>query len=208
MTLGLVTGFPFACRTATFHLARLSAREDAERDWKAGDAIWYARPEDPLPFGASTGCYSVDTGLRIQSFKPGVTAGIYCKAYRAVVPRKLAHYGPTNKLKSLCTEADVRDWIKSGRFRRAERLPLTQGRAEIWLNGYKVRDATINVSSFRGEASRFLYYAHIPEKADALVVITDDAIWVFANTGDLLQSIDFETYQSMGISESALAPHP
>lgn len=39
------------------------------------------------------------------------------------------------------------------------------------------------------------------------MVITDDSIWIFAKTGELLQSIDFETYRQMGIAEDVLIGH-
>jgi hypothetical protein len=204
--LAVAASFPFACRAAAFQAARSSARADAERDWANGRAIWYVRRGDPEAFGSSEECYSVDNGLKTEAVKPGVTAAIYCDVYREVVTRKLSEFGPADKIKDLGTKADLNAWIKSGRFQRAHSFPLKQGTAEISLKGYNVNGYG-NVACFRGEPSTFLYYATIPEKKDALVVITDDSIWIFAKTGELLQSIDFETYRQMGIGEEVLIGH-
>lgn len=204
--VALAVSFPFACRAAVFHAARASAAADAERDWASGRAIWYVRRGDPETFGASGDCYSVDNGLKTETVKPGVTAAIYCEAYSDVVRRKLSMFGPADKIKDLCTKADLNGWIKAGRFHRAESFPLKQGAAEISLKGYSVKGYG-NVACFRGEPSAFLYYATIPEKKDALVVITDDSIWILDKTGELLQSIDSETYGQMGITEDALIGH-
>jgi hypothetical protein len=204
--LALAASFPLACRAATFQAARLNARADAERDWASGRAIWYVRRGNPEAFGASGDSYSVDNGLKTETVKPGVTAAIYCDAYQKVVRRKLSEFGPADKIKDLCTKADLNAWIKAGRFQRVQSFPLKQGAAEISLKGYNVKGYG-NVACFRGEPSAFLYYATIPEKKDALAVITDDSIWIFAKTGELLQSIDFETYRQMGITEDILIGH-
>jgi hypothetical protein len=204
--LGLAAGFPFAYRAAAFQAARSSARGDADRDWANGRAIMFVRRGDPEAFGTSDDCYNVDTGLKTEEMRPGVTAGIYCDAYQAVVARKLAEFGPTEKTKDLCTKADLNAWIKAGRFQEVHSFPLKQGVTEISPKGYNVRGYN-NVACFRGEPSTFLYCATIPEKRDALVVITDDCIWVFAKTGELLQSIDSLTYHQMGITESVLKTH-
>jgi hypothetical protein len=206
VVLAFAVSFPFACRAVSFQAARSSAKVDAERDWASGRAIWYVRRGDQEAFGASGGCYSVDNGLKTEAVKPGVTAAIYCDAYRDVVKRKLSEFGPAGKIKDLCTKADLNVWIKAGRFQRVQSFPLTQGAAEISLKGYNVKGFG-NVACFRGEPSAFLYYATIPEKKDALVVITDDSVWIFDKTGELLQSIDFETYRQMGISEAVLIGH-
>ena len=204
--LALAVGFPFACRAAAFRAARASARADAERDWASGRAIWYVRRGDPEAFGTSGECYSVDNGLKTEAPKPVVSAAIYCDSYREVVRLKLSEFGPADKIKDLCTKADLIAWIKAGRFQRVQAFPLKQGAAEISLKGYNIKGYG-NVGCFRGEPSAFLFYATIPEKKDALVVITDDSIWVFDKTGELLQSIDFETYRQMAISEDILIGH-
>jgi hypothetical protein len=205
VVLGMAVAFPFAYRASAFQVGRSNALANAERDWASGQAIWYVRRGEPESFGASPGCYSVETGLRVESFSPGVAAGVYCEAYRAEIARKLAQNGKTQKVKDLCTQADLQAWIRGGRFKRADSLPVKQGAAEISLKGYNVKGAVNNVASFRGEPSKFLYYAAVPEKKDALVVATDDSIWVFAKSGELIQSVDFETYRRMGITEDVLA---
>ena len=40
-----------------------------------------------------------------------------------------------------------------------------------------------------------------------MAVITDDSIWIFTESGQLLQSIDYETYCQIGITEAALLAH-
>jgi hypothetical protein len=203
--VGLAVAFPFTYRAVAFQAAREAGRANAERDWAQGKALWYTNRSDPAMFGASgDGCYSVANGLMTEMMKPGVTATVYCEAYRAVVVQKFAQSGPADKVKDLSTEAELQTWIKGGRFRRVESFPLKQCSTEISLRGYKISSGG---ACFRGEPSKFLYSAIIPEKKNALVVISDDSIWIFAESGQLLQSVDYETYQQMGITEDVLLAH-
>jgi hypothetical protein len=195
--------FPFACRAGVFYAAWRSGCADAEQAWADGNAIYFVDPEGVVGFGVEEGCFDVRTGLRVERVRPGVTTAIYCAAYRSVVERKLAQAGPVKKA-DLCTENDLSSWIKSGRFRKVRTFPLKQGHVEITPTGYRVNGAAHNAGLFRGEASKFLYYATVPEKENDLVVITDDDVLVFANSGDLLQSVDYETYRRMNITESTL----
>lgn len=204
--LGLAAGFPLAYRVIAFYAARSTAQFDAEHDWANGHAIWFVGRDEPEAFGASEECYSVENGLKVERVRPGATAAIYCNAYRRVVARKLAQHGPTDKVKDLCTREELQAWISGGRFQPVKTFPLRQGSAEITLKGYNV-SGNNNVACFRGEPSKFLYSAIISEKKNALVAITDDSIWIFAKTGELLQSIDFETYRQMGITENVLFTH-
>jgi len=203
--LCLAVAFPFACRAIVFQKARADGRADAERDWAHGEALWYVRRSDPAMFGASgDGCYSVANGLKTEMIGRGVTATVYCEAYRATIARKLAQSGPIDKGKDLSTEAELQAWIKEGRFRRVESFPLRRGTTEISPSGYRISNGQ---ACFRGEPSKFLFYAIIPEKKNAMAVITDDSIWIFAESGQLLQSIDYETYRQMGITEDILLSH-
>jgi len=203
--LCLAVAFPFAGRAIVFQKARANGRENAERDWAHGEALWYMRRSEPATFGASgDGCYSVANGLKTETIRPGVTTTVYCEAYRATIEQKLAQSGPTDKVKDLSTEAELQAWIKESRFRRVESFPLKRGTTEISPNGYKI---STGQACFRGEPSKFLFYAIIPEKKNAMAVITDDSIWIFAESGQLLQSIDYETYRQMGITEDILLSH-
>jgi len=203
--LGFAAAFPFACRTIEFHTARVVARAKAERDWANGEAVWYIRRDDPAMFGADGGdTYSVANGLKTNRMRPGVTATVYCEAYRAAVEQKLAQFGPTAKIKDLVTESELQAWIREGRFKRVESFPLKQGTTEITLSGYKI---STGQGCFRGEPSKFLYSANVPEKKNALVVINDDSIWIFTEIGQLLQSVDYDDYSKMGISEAVLIAH-
>ena len=203
--LGLTVAFPFVCRAMVFQAARADGRADAERDWAQDKAIWYMRRDDPGMFGASgADDYSVANGLRTENMRPGVTSTVYCEAYRAVVEQKLAQSGPADKVKDLFTKAELQTLIKGGRFRRVESFPLKQGTAEISLGGYKTSSGP---ACYKGEPSKFLYCATVPEKKDALVVISDDGIWIFTESGQLLQSIDYESYRQMGITEDAMLAH-
>lgn len=132
--MALAVVFPFACREIVFQNARAVGRVDAKRDWAQGKAIWYARRSDPAMFGASgDGCYSVATGLKTERERPGVTATVYCEAYRAVVEQKLAQSGTTDTVKDLFAETELEALIKGGQFRRVESFPLKQGTTEISL---------------------------------------------------------------------------
>ncbi|MGA2242316.1 MAG: hypothetical protein ABSH11_09805 [Verrucomicrobiota bacterium] len=202
---GLAVAFPFTYRAVAFQAARATGRANAERDWSKGEALWYTLRSDPAMFGASgDGCYSVANGLKTERMRPGVTATVYCEAYRAVVERKLEQFGPAEKIKDLSAEAELQTWIKDGRFRRVESFPLKQGSTEISLSGYKTSSGQ---ALFRGEPSKFLFYAIIPEKKNVMVVISNDSIWIFAESGQLLQSVNYETYHQMGITEDVLLTH-
>lgn len=203
--LGLAVAFPFVWRAMIFRGARADGRADAERDWAQGSAIWYMRRSDPPIFGASgADDYSVANGLRTEEMKPGVTSTVYCEAYRAVVEGKLAQFGPTDKIRDLFTEAELQSLIKEGRFKRVETFPLKQGTTEISPSGYKTSSGP---ACYSGEPSKFVYCAIVPEKKNALVIINDDSIWIFAESGQLLQSIDDDSYRQMGITEDAMLVH-
>jgi hypothetical protein len=205
VVLGFALAFPFACRTIEFRTARAEGRAKAEQDWANGEAVWYMRRDDPVMFGADgDNTYSVANGLKTDRMRPGVTATVYCEAYRATVEQKLAQFGPTAKVKDLATEAELQTWIKEGRFRRVESFPLKQGTTEITLGGYKTSNGQ---ALFRGEPCKFLYSANVPEKKNALVVINDDSIWIFTESGQLLQSFDYDSYTQVGITEAALLAH-
>jgi len=47
----------------------------------------------------------------------------------------------------------------------------------------------------------------LPEKKNALVVINDQSIWIFAKDGQLLQSIDYSEYPEMKLTEDTFATH-
>jgi len=203
--LCLAASFPFACRAIVFHLARVQAHADADRDWAKGEAIWYVKRGDPAMFGASgDGCYSVVNGLKTDMMKPGVTVNVYCEAYRSAVEQKLAQSGPTDKIKDLFTEAELQSWIKNAQFRRVESFPLKQGSTEITLKGFQSSNGR---GCWFGEPSKFLYCAVVPEKKNALVAINDQSIWIFAEDGQLLQSIDYDEYPQMKITEDTLTAH-
>lgn len=203
--LGLAVTFPFAYRTIDFHAARVDGRAKAERDWANGEAVWYMKRDDPAMFGADGGnTYSVANGLKTERMKPGVTAAVYCEAYRAAVGQKLAQFGPTEKVKDLFTEAELQALIKGGRFKQVESFPLKQGTTEITLSGYKI---STGQACFRGTPSKFLYSANIAEKKNALVVINDDNIWIFTGDGQLLQSVDYDDFLKKDSTEADLIAH-
>jgi hypothetical protein len=203
--LGVAVAFPFASRAIVFHTARVQAQADAERDWAKGEAIWYVKRGDPAMFGASgDGCYGVVNGLKTEMMRPGVTANFYCEAYRAVIEQELAQSGATDKIKDLFNEGELQSWIKNAQFRRVESFPLKQGITEITLKGFQ---STTGRGCYFGEPSKFLYCAVIPEKKNALVVINDQNIWIFAGSGQLIQSIDYNGYPELKITEDALKAH-
>jgi hypothetical protein len=198
----LAVAFPFTCRAIAFQDARASGRADAERDWAHGNAIWYMRWSEPAMFGASgNGCYSLTNGLKTETMRPGVTSNVYFEAYRAVIERKLAQFGPPNTVKDLFSEADLQALIRAGRFKRVESFPLKIGTTEISPKGYQIATGQV---SFSADPSKFVYCAIIPEKKNASVVINDDSIWIFTKDGQLLQSIDSNSYQQLGITENIL----
>jgi len=196
--LGLAIAYPSTYQAIIFRNPRANGRETAAKDWAQGNAIWYMRRSDPVIFGASDyGCYSVENGLKTETMRPGVTANVYMEAYRAVVEKKLARSSPLDTTKNLFTKAELEALIKEGRFRRVSAFPLKQGTTEISPIGYKI-DTGQRCS--KGEPSKFVYCAIVPEKRNALVVINDDSIWIFSESGQLLQSVDYESYQQMGIT--------
>lgn len=138
--------------------------------------------------------------MQIETIPPREWQAVYFGEYRSVISNRLEKYGPTEKAKDFCTIAEIQKWVKAGRFKKAESLPLKQGTTTISAFGYETRREH-NWSSASGEPSRFLYFSIIPEKKDLMVVINNEEIWVFAKTGELLQSVNYQDYQKMGIVE-------
>lgn len=127
----MAVAFPFAFREGSLAYARWGGRRWAEEDWAKGDAFLFVREDERELTPGMLETYDAETGLMLYQIYGGVAKRTRYEAYRAVIEKKLAEFGPTPMVKYLFTKEETESLIADGRLGDVASSLLRTGRLAI-----------------------------------------------------------------------------
>jgi hypothetical protein len=191
VVLTATLAFPFVYRQSDLALARWHGEHWAERDWAERTArLMIPGSEVGRQRGVWPGMYDPKTGLEIYGTFGGIAMQIELEAYRVVIEKKLAQYGPAPLAKFLFTPEELISLLSRAKFERVASFPFAYGGATVYADGAVMSPgAYCHGPTSEGERLPFVYRRVFPEKGNVMVVVTENGFQVVHPDGRLLQSV-------------------
>jgi len=190
--------FPFVYHWADLALARQRGEQWAEHDWAAGKGYLMIssdqRDWDSHVLWPQT--YDPHTGLQVLEIEYGAVLRTEYEAYRRVIEKKVARYGPAPLAKCLFTPEELASLLKKAKFERVLTFPFKYGHLTINADGSVSRPSDV-AGGGSGEAAPFMYRAVVADKCNVMVLVEERGFTVIHPDGRVLQWITHRVTEDM-----------